>query len=309
MRQRPPRRFPLLFAMATVLAIAAACSGSGGQGGFSPVPASASLAPRPSASVSPSAPASPSASASASPSATAHASASPSAAASASAPTSPPPTASPSPSASPDPYAGVRFECFGIAFPAERLIGDVDSPAAPSAGEFSRWLAEDADPTFPRDGWRLLGESDTGHLYGVRAPEGGEAAAFVVTIRNSGGTWQAEDSGACTPAVRLDETLGGATWTLDPDEAAEIDAETEDFDALVTEMACASGQSSEDRLVAPRIVVEADAITITFGVTPLEGPQDCQGNPASEVRVELPEPLGDRELRDGGVYPPTTVYP
>ena len=77
----------------------------------------------------------------------------------------------------------------------------------------------------------------------------------------------------------------------------------------MTEIACASGQSSEDRIVAPRIVVEEDAITITFAVMPLEGPQDCQGNPASEVRVELPEPLGDRELRDGGVYPPTTTYP
>ena len=143
----------------------------------------------------------------------------------------------------------------------------------------------------------------------MRAPEGGDAAAFVVTIRNRNGAWQAEDWGACTPSVRIDETLGGATWTLDADDKSEIDAETEDFDALVTEMACASGQSSEDRLSEPRIVVEDDAITITFGVTPLEGAQDCQGNPASEVRVDLPEPLGDREFRDGGVYPPTTVYP
>ena len=106
-----------------------------------------------------------------------------------------------------------------------------------------------------------------------------------------------------------DPALGVETKRVALADRADIDAETEDFDALVTEMACASGQSSADRIVTPRIVVEADAITITFGVTPLEGSQDCQGNPASEVRVELPEPLGDRELRDGGVYPPTTFYP
>jgi hypothetical protein len=185
----------------------------------------------------------------------------------------------------------------------------VDSPAAPSAGEFVRWLSEDADPSFPRDGWRLLGQEDTGDLYGVRAPDRGEAAAFVVTIRNRNGAWSAEDSGACTPSVRLGAALGGATWTLDPDEIAEIDAAAEDFDVLVTEMACASGQSSEDRVSDPRIVVQEDAITITFGVTPLEGPQDCQGNPPSQLRVDLPEPLGDRELRDGGVYPATVVWP
>jgi hypothetical protein len=203
----------------------------------------------------------------------------------------------------------VLFVCFGITFPAENLLGDIDTPAEPSAGEFIRWLSEDADPNFPRDGWRLLGVEGTGHLYGVRAPDDQEAAAFVVTIRGSGGTWQAEDSGACTPSVRLDEALGGATWTLDPDEATAIDPDTEDFDVLVTEMACASGQSADDRVSEPRIVVTDDAVTITFGVTPLEGPQDCQGNPPTEVRVELPEPLGERELRDGGVYPPTTVFP
>jgi hypothetical protein len=180
---------------------------------------------------------------------------------------------------------------------------------APSAGEFIRWLREDADATVPRDGWRLLGRDDTGDLYGVRAPQGSEAAAFVVTIRDRDGTWTAEDSGPCTPQVRLDETLGGATWTLAADEKARLDPRTEDFDALVTELACASGQSSEDRVSEPRIVVTDAAITITFGVTPLEGPQDCQGNPPSEVRVELPVPLGERELRDGGVYPPTRVFP
>ena len=79
--------------------------------------------------------------------------------------------------------------------------------------------------------------------------------------------------------------------------------------ALVTEVACASGQSSEDRIVEPRITVDEDAITVTFGVTPLEGEQDCQGNEPSPYEVTLPEPLGDRELRDGGVYPAHVVFP
>ena len=35
----------------------------------------------------------------------------------------------------------------------------------------------------------------------------------------------------------------------------------------------------------------------------------CKFGGCVRKAVELPEPLGDRELRDGGVYPPVTVYP
>ncbi|MBM4409040.1 MAG: hypothetical protein FJ038_10700 [Chloroflexi bacterium] len=197
------------------------------------------------------------------------------------------------------------FECFGIGFPSEALLGDVDTPAAPSAGEFIRWLNEDREPNWPTEGWRLLAEASTGTLYGVRAPDGAASPAYVVTIRETGDGWQAEDSGACTPTVHLEAGIGAATWET----ADTIGAGTTGFVALVTEVACASGQSSEDRIVAPRITVEPDAITVTFGVAPLKGDQDCQGNEPSPYEVTLPEPLGDRELRDGGIYPAHVVYP
>jgi hypothetical protein len=259
-RLRPPAALPIRATVAAVLV--GGCSGSTGQGGFSPVPA------QPTASAAPTSP-SPAASSSASASAIASATADPSASATPSATT--PPSASASPSvgaslgasasapASPDPYGDVLFECFGITFPSENLLDEVDSPAAPSAGEFIRWLGEDADPLVPRDGWRLLAAGGHGDLYGVRVPERAEAGAFVVTIRNRNGAWAAEDSGACTPRVRLDETLGPATWVLGDNEQARIDARSREFDALVTEVACASGQSSEDRLSEPRVVIADDA--------------------------------------------------
>ena len=159
------------------------------------------------------------------------------------------------------------------------------------------------DPAWPTGGWRLLAETGTGALYGVLAPEGAESPAYVVTIRETGDGWQAEDQGGCTPKVLLDPGVGGASWLP----AGEVDDSETELEVLVTETACASGESSEGRVVEPRILVDDDAITITFGVTPLDGAQDCQGNPASSYVVTLPEPLGDRDLRDGGVYPPVTV--
>jgi hypothetical protein len=105
---------------------------------------------------------------------------------------------------------------------------------------------------------------------------------------------------ACTPS----ETgqYGPATWALDP--AADIGPETTEFTAWVTELGCASGRSSADRIGGPDIQASVETVVVTFGVVPLGGAQECQGNPPTAVTVRLPEPLGDRRLLDGGREPP-----
>ena len=95
---------------------------------------------------------------------------------------------------------------------------------------------------------------------------------------------------------------GAATWSHDPD--AEIGPDSTEFTAWVTEMACASGQSSADRIVGPDIQVSADEIVVTFGVRARLGAGTCPGNPPTRVAVRLPEALGDRVLLDGGRQPP-----
>lgn len=105
---------------------------------------------------------------------------------------------------------------------------------------------------------------------------------------------------ACT----LTETghYGPATWALDPD--ARITPQTTEFEAWVTEVACASGRSSADRVGGPDLQISADVVIVTFGVVPLPGAQECPANPPTLVTVHLPEPLGDRRLLDGGREPP-----
>ena len=94
-----------------------------------------------------------------------------------------------------------------------------------------------------------------------------------------------------------------ATWALDPDEA--IGPGTTEFTAWVTEQGCASGQSSAGRIVGPDIQTSTDAVVITFRVRPLsDNVVTCPGHPPAPVSVELPQPLGDRRLLDGGREPP-----
>ncbi len=95
---------------------------------------------------------------------------------------------------------------------------------------------------------------------------------------------------------------GEATWAFSPD--SEITPETTEFVAMVTERACAGGQSSEGRVVGPEITYADDTVTVTFGVRPRGGAQTCPSNPPTAVAVTLSEPLGDRRLLDGGSDPP-----
>jgi hypothetical protein len=108
----------------------------------------------------------------------------------------------------------------------------------------------------------------------------------------------------CDLAITLFSPPGDASWALA--EGQELDAETEQFVARVTEMNCASGQSSEGRIVGPKVEYGDDAIIVTFAVRPPPGGEfhTCQGNPPTLVLVTLSEPLGDRQLLDGHVDPP-----
>ncbi len=72
---------------------------------------------------------------------------------------------------------------------------------------------------------------------------------------------------------------------------------------LVTETACASGRPADGRILDPWVAVDETQVLVVFAVRAGTGAQTCQGNPSSRVRVDLGEPLGERQLLDGGRFP------
>ncbi len=55
----------------------------------------------------------------------------------------------------------------------------------------------------------------------------------------------------------------------------------------------------DDRMLGPEVVVTGRQVLIAFAARPLPGDQSCPSNPEQSVTVELPQPLGDREIMDG----------
>jgi hypothetical protein len=196
----------------------------------------------------------------------------------------------------------LRYTCESFAFDAGALARPANDELddTPVAGALRAHLAQggpDID-LLPDKGWRLTGQDGTSAEFVTLDADGPK----VVVVANDGGVWRVTGWGDCQPRRVLPAGLGEADWVLAPGQPA-IGPDTGQFDALVTERSCASGQSSEGRIAGPDLFQAGGDLLVTFAVRPLPGDQTCPGNPATRVTVDLGEPLGDRRLRDGGSLP------
>jgi len=195
------------------------------------------------------------------------------------------------------------YTCGGDPFTLDlfTLPGVAELDPHPSAGALRALLAgPDMETDFlPDSGWYLAGRDATRASF--VAPVAGDPPFVEAVIENGPDGWRPAGWGQCRPRLALDG-LSAATWILDPAEAVP-GPETTTFTALVTETDCASGRPPGDRLQPPEVFYGTEEVVVIFAVRPQAGNQDCQGNPSTAVTVELSEPLGERRLLDGGVFP------
>ena len=149
-------------------------------------------------------------------------------------------------------------------------------------------------------GWRELGRSSDQVAYGRGDPP---VLAGYVVLRRDGNEWRYHGSGSSCVVrpYRAGRTM--ARWGLDPN-GAEVTPETTRIAVIVNDSVCAGGVGPEERLDDPTVDVTAETITITFTSKPPTGNRTCPSHPPARRTVDLPEPLGGRQLRDGGIFPP-----
>lgn len=187
----------------------------------------------------------------------------------------------------------------------------IDGPKATLAR-----LVEEED----RDGGRIVafgrfGPEATGVTLGF--PDGSEVVASTdlgwwaawwpsnvrpVTIAAVDGSGTAV-GGVTVPPGEIEGRVGPASWWLDPKALAPTPDATS-IAALVLEESCASGHTAEGRVEPPTIELTDTSVIVTFSVRQLPGGQDCPGHPPTPTVFQLPEPLGNRTLYDGGDEPP-----
>jgi len=221
----------------------------------------------------------------------------------------PAPSESPSggagPSASVEPVPGnVELACGGEAvFPAEAILvaGTAETGGDLGAQALRTFLASPDGQGFPAAGWVKVADLPDRVEFVARKPDAGGWSAVAFT--RQGENVVVDRAGDCTPAVFLGAEHGGADWWLDPAYPTPTAADTV-IRLILRERNCASGTTPAERLEAPAIVYEPEAILVTIAVRERHGDQDCQGNPEFSLEITLEEAIGDRRLLDAGVWPP-----
>jgi len=151
-----------------------------------------------------------------------------------------------------------------------------------------------------------------GLLRGPASPSGGGGDGLALTNRVAcfgQGPGQAPDAAAvstdgCPMMAVPPAGYAAATWTLDP--AVPYSAGATEIHVLVDEWECHGGQTAEGR-IAQNVQYRDDAVIVTLAVRQLGGAQTCPGTPPTPYVLHIDQPVGSRNLDDGGRWPVQTM--
>jgi hypothetical protein len=174
--------------------------------------------------------------------------------------------------------------------------------STPGERALRRFLRHPVIPWVPRHNWRLLYEDGRAAEF-ISSPlsSASERAPEALLFERRAGHWKWTGSGPCLPASVVDGHPA-VFWDL-PEDHAKLTPETTEIEVNLGPGECASGRSQNKR--AHPVFSELEgALLLTIWLTPVHGGQTCIGLIEPPLKVELPGPLGDRPLYDGGTYPP-----
>ena len=170
------------------------------------------------------------------------------------------------------------------------------------------------EPDMPASGWVIVSESDSQVMFIAREPTSSDYAEVTVqrgtSLSGAFGAdgWQVAGSGGCQLMAVPPSGYATGTWSLDPSVAYSATATELSID--VSELACNGGTSPEGRIVTS-VDYGQTSVAVTVIVRSLSGAQTCQltipSTPEPPYVVHLDQPVGTRDLVDGGTWPPPTI--
>lgn len=148
-------------------------------------------------------------------------------------------------------------------------------------------------------GWRELARIDNEILYGRGRPP---RLLTVSVARNKLGRWNSMGVSNSRPLRVTRDGIRASSWRLDPD--FEVTPDTRELRILLTEQTMASGALADDRLLTPEIYLDDGELMLRMYVRPIEGYVGRAQKWETPVIIELPEPVGSRQVVDGALYEP-----
>jgi hypothetical protein len=162
------------------------------------------------------------------------------------------------------------------------------------------FLSNEEGRQWPQEGWQILHQAD-GEVQLVAKGDDGRLAFMSVVDDGSGWYWAGASlpGDPCELEFIVPDQLNSVDWRLDP-AGPQLTPDSRQISVILNERECVSGQEIGDRLMGPEIVMTETQIFVAFAAERPDGDAfDCQGNPDTPFVVELPEPIGARELVEG----------
>ena len=152
----------------------------------------------------------------------------------------------------------------------------------------------------PRHGWirvyRQQGEAE--FLREKRSRK----SYFSISLEKEGERWKWAGSwSGCRPSAWGPKTEGG---TIELRDGHPPKADDTRLRVLVHEWSCHGYRVPKREDVHPRVIYGRDNLIVILRIEYPQGDATCPGTPPFRYTVKLDEPLGDRALVDGGLYPP-----
>ncbi len=148
------------------------------------------------------------------------------------------------------------------------------------------------------DGWRLLASTEHRRLFGKDSPP--RLITVGVKRKSKHRRWTIS---AVSPARQLRAARGevrASSFRVDPDQPPA--PEDTVLRLLVVEQTRAGGRLAYGRFQAPDLYLDDQEALLRCFITPLEGWQAGTRRWETPVLVQLPEPLGERQVIDGAIY-------
>lgn len=221
-------------------------------------------------------------------------------------------------SGSPTPFQPTGLiGCWGneISFPPSVLTSakaNAETADTGAAAALRADLAQELD--MPASGWTIVSQSDSQVMFIAGLTTGSDRAEVTVQRGTSlsgavtADGWQVAGSGSCQLMAVAPAGYTTGTWGLDP--SVPYSASATEIDIDVAELACSSGRSPQGRIVT-HVDYSQTAVSVTAFVLSLLGPQTCQltipATPEPPYVVHLDQPVGSRDLVDGGTWPPPAI--
>lgn len=162
------------------------------------------------------------------------------------------------------------------------------------------FLRNEEGRLWPQEGWQILHQTDD-RVHLVAKTESGTLAHMYASNDGAGWSWAGASLAGdpCELEFAIPEDLNTVDWRLDP-EAEPLTPESTQIRVILSESPCVDGREIGDRLLGPEIVMTAGQVHIAFAAERPEGDAfTCPGNPDTPYVIDLPLPMGDRELIEG----------